>query len=121
MAGKKAQDTSITDQAIATGEAMMEQMEEAGLGPLRWMGTHWIEALADMNSEVVNFVAERVREDVKTQHKLLHCKTATELREAQLDFLQKAYAEYTAETGKLIKMSLDMLPTGGPATDDTPL
>lgn len=99
----------------------MKQMEDAGLGPLRWMGTRWMEAMADLNSEVVSFVADRVREDVKTQHKLLHCKNATELREAQLDFLQKAYTEYTAETGKLVKMSLDMLPNSSSSTKDTPL
>jgi len=118
---KKTQDTSVSDQAIATGEAVMQQMEDAGLGPLRWMGTNWFEAMADLNSEVVSFLADRVKEDVKTQHKILHCKNATEMREVQLEFLEEAYAQYTAETGKLIKMSMDMLPGGTSETKDTPV
>jgi hypothetical protein len=118
---KKTQETSISDQALATGDAVMQQMEDAGLGPLRWLGTTWFEAMADLNSEVASFVADRVKEDVKTQHKILHCKNATEMREVQLDFLEKAYAQYTAETGKLIKMSLDMLPGTKSETKDTPL
>ena len=99
----------------------MHQMEEAGLGPLRWMGTHWIEAMADLNSEVVSFVADRIKEDVKTQHKILHCKTATEVREAQLAFLEKAYTQYTAETGKLIKMSMEMMPSAKSGSKHTPV
>ena len=118
---KKTQETSVSDQALATGDAVMQQMEDAGLGPLRWLGTTWFEAMADLNSEVVSFVADRVKEDVKTQHKIMHCKNATDMREVQLDFLEKAYAQYTAETGKLIKMSMDMLPGAKSETKDTPL
>ncbi len=99
----------------------MRQMEEAGLGPLRWMSTQWIEAMAELNSEVVSFVADRIKEDVKTQHQILHCKTATEVREAQMAFLEKAYTQYTAETGKLIKMSMDLIPSGKSGTKHTPI
>ncbi len=118
---KKTQDTSIADQAIATGEAVLQQIEDAGLGPLRWMGTNWIEAFADLNAEVVSFVADRVREDVQTQHKILHCKTADELQQTQVEFLEKAYSQYTAETGKLIRMSMDMLPGAKSRTKHTPV
>jgi len=51
----------------------------------------------------------------------LHCKNATEMREVQLQFLEQAYAQYTAETGKLIKMSMDMLPGATSETKDTPV
>ena len=118
---RKTQETSISDQALATGEVVMQQIEEAGLGPLRWLGTTWFETIADLNSEVVSFIADRVKEDVKTQHRILHCKNAMEMREVQLDFLEKAYAQYIAETGKLINMSMDMLPGAKSGTKDTPL
>jgi hypothetical protein len=88
---------------------------------MRWMGTAWYEAMADMNSEVVSFVSERIKEDVKTQHQLLHCRSAEELRKTQLTFLEKAYKQYTDETGKLVKMSLDMFPGTLEETKDTPL
>ncbi len=118
---KSKNETSASEDPVALGQAFLQQFEEAGLGPLRWMGTAWLEAMADMNSEVVNFVAERIREDAKTQHELLHCKSAEELQKAQVAFFEKAYQQYTAETGKLVKMSLDMLPTAMKDTKHTPV
>ena len=118
---KKTQESQPKDSAAAAGEAVMRQLDDAGLGSLRWMGTAWFEAMADMNSEVTSFVANRIKEDVKTQHKLLHCSDAQELQKAQLEFLEKAYEQYTAETGKLIKMGMDMLPASMASTKHTPL
>lgn len=120
MANTK-KETSTSEDPVALGQAFLQQFEDAGLGPLRWMGTAWFEAMADMNSEVVNFVADRIKEDVKTQHELLHCKSAEELQKAQLTFLDKAYKQYTDETGKLVKMSLDLMPTAAKGTKGTPL
>ncbi|WP_296431655.1 phasin family protein [Yoonia sp.] len=118
---KKTSETQTTDSATGASEAVMRQLDDAGLGSLRWMGTAWFEAVADMNSEVVSFVADRIKEDVKTQHALLHCSDAEELQKAQFDFIEKAFEQYTAETGKLIKMGMDMLPTSLAGTKHTPL
>lgn len=120
MANSK-KETSASEDPVAIGQAFLQQFEDAGLGPMRWMGTTWFEAMADLNSEVVSFVAERIKEDVKTQHTLLHCKSAEELHKAQVAFLEKAYQQYTDETGKLVKMSLNMFPTAMKDTKDTPL
>jgi hypothetical protein len=120
MATSKKETTSSED-PVALGQAFLQQFEDAGLGPLRWMGTAWFEAMADMNSELVTFVSDRIKEDVKTQHKLLHCKSAEELQKAQVAFLEKAYQQYTDETGKLVKMGLDMLPSAMTDTKDTPI
>lgn len=110
-----------TEAVFAVGEAAMRQMEDAGLGPLHWMGTAWCEAAADMQSELATFIADRIKEDVKTQHALLHCKSAEELQQAQLAFLERAYVQYTTETGKLIQMTMDMLPGSTSETEDTPV
>ncbi len=118
---KSKQDTNASTDPVAMGQALMQQVEDAGLGPLRWLGTAWFEKMADMNSEVVSFVADRIREDVKTQHELLHCKTAEDLQKAQVAFLEKAYTQYTEETGKLLKMGMDMLPGGKDDTKNTPI
>lgn len=115
---KKATEAENTTEATA---GLVQQMEDAGLGPLRWMGTNWLEAMAGMNSEIVSFVADRIKEDVKTQHELLHCKSPEQLQKVQLEFLEKAYEQYSAETGKLIKMSIDMLPTQSASTKNTPI
>ena len=118
---KKTQETSITDDAIATGEAILKQIEDAGLGALPGMGTGWVQTMAALNAEIVSFVADRVRQDMQTQQKLLQCKNATDLQKVQMAFLEEAYSQYTAETGKLIKMSMEMLPGAKATTKHTPV
>lgn len=69
------------------------------------MSTAWMGALSDMGAEVMSFVAERIKEDVKTQHKVLHCKDVTELQQVQAEFIQRAMEQYQDETGKLVDLS----------------
>lgn len=88
------------------------------LSPVAWMGTAWFGRVADLGSEVASFVAERIKEDVKTQHALLHCKSLPEVQQVQAAFLQKAFDQYQAETGKLIGMS-GMKAVGDPDKDHT--
>ena len=79
-----------------------------GFGNMAAFGTAWIEALGDMGGELVSFVAERIKEDIKTQHEILHCKDPGKLQEIQARFVQTAIDQYTAETGKLVEMSQDL-------------
>jgi len=80
------------------------QLQEAGLGNMVGLSAAWFEALGDMSAEVVSFVADRVKEDVKVQHEIMHCKNVAEIQQIQSKFLQKAMDQYQAETGKLIEM-----------------
>jgi phasin protein len=93
------------------------QLQEAGLGNMIGLGTAWIEALSDMGAEVAGFVAERIKEDVKTQHEILHCKNVADLQHIQGKFIQKALEQYQVETGKLFKMSTDAF--ASPKADKT--
>jgi len=83
-----------------------------------WMGTAWFERVAELGSKVTSFVAERIKEDVKTQHALLHCRSLPEVQQVQAEFLQTAFDQYRAETGKLIKMTGTMA-VGDPDKDHT--
>lgn len=118
---KSKQDKTQSDDPVAMGQAFLKQFEDAGLGPMNWIGTNWFETMADMNSEVMSFIAQRISEDVKTQHELLHCKSAEELQKAQLAFLEKAQQQYMDETGKLVKMGLELLPSSASGTKHTPV
>lgn len=118
---KTSHEKSIVDDVVALGEAAMINLEDAGLGPLRWMGAAWFEAAAKMNSEVLHFVADRIKEDVKTQHALLHCKTTKDLQEAQLAFLKDAHDQYTVETGKLVNLGMEMMPNGAKGIKTIPI
>lgn len=88
------------------------------LSPAGWMGIPWFERLADLGSEISSFVTERIREDLQTHYTLLHCNSLPEVQKVQAEFLQKAFDQYQAETGKLIKMS-EMTTLGDPDKDHT--
>ncbi|MCF2870401.1 phasin family protein [Octadecabacter sp. G9-8] len=103
MANKStAQDTTQTDAKAPV--KTMPQLQDTALSNMMGMGTFWIEAVSEMSAEVVQFVAERIKEDVKTQHEILHCRNAADLQHIQAQFLQKAMDQYQAETGKLVEM-----------------
>ncbi len=90
-------------------------LQSYGFKTMSGMGMAWVEMLSDMGSEVLSFVADRIKEDVKAQHRMLHCRDAGELQKIQAEFVQTAINQYTAETGKLVKMSQDLMTA--PASD----
>lgn len=90
---------------VETFQNAATQLQEAGLGSMMGVGTAWMEAMSDMGAEMVSFVAERIKEDVKTQHEILHCKNVADLQHIQAKFIQKAMDQYHAETGKLVEMT----------------
>lgn len=88
-------------------EAAKPADPQAALGSMAGLGTFWIEAISDIGAEVAGFIAERIKEDVKTQYAILHCKNAADLQHIQYEFVQKAVEQYQAETGKLLQMGTD--------------
>ena len=85
----------------------ISQLQRAGFGNMVVAQAAWLESLGDIGAEVATFVAERIKEDVDTQHQILQCKDMDEVRRIQRDFLQTAVDQYQAETGKLAQMSMD--------------
>lgn len=83
----------------------VEHLQNAGLGDVMGMGEIWMETFSEMGAEVVSFVAERIKEDVKTQQDLLSCKTVEDMAHVQAQFVQKAVDQYQEETGKLVEIS----------------
>ena len=67
-----------------------------------WMTPAWIDAMTELGSNLASFVALRFKEDLDLQQALLQCKSLAEAQHLQAAFLQKAFAQYQAETGKLI-------------------
>lgn len=102
-----------TAQSQATGAdnpfAPLLELQKAGFGNMMGMNSAWLESLGEMGAEFMQFLAERVREDVKTQHQILHCKDVSEMQEIQARFVQKAIDQYQAETGKLVQMGMSAL------------
>ncbi|WP_176695403.1 phasin family protein [Phaeobacter sp. B1627] len=82
-----------------------ETAEEAGIESIASFGTDWFEAMAEIGSEMLNFTAERIKQDLETQHELLSAKGIADIQRIQLQFFQKAINDYAAETAKLLEMS----------------
>ena len=83
---------------------VLAQFQEAGFGKMMGMNAAWMEAFSDWSAEMVDFAAERIKADVKTQHDILQCKNAADLQHVQAQFMQRAMDQYHAETGKLVAM-----------------
>ena len=101
MADKKQSTSSGKSETSANPFA---QLQDAGLGNLAGMGNAWFETMGDIGAEVMTFMADRIKQDVDTQHKIMHCKSAADLQHIQAEFMQKAMDQYQAETGKLVEM-----------------
>jgi len=104
MADKADVEKTTAKETASSALNSMAELQKLGFGSLNWMGTAWLENMSDIGSELMSFLAERVKEDVKTQHAILHCNDATEMRKIQTEFMRKAVDQYTAETGKLVEM-----------------
>jgi hypothetical protein len=83
----------------------LAKLQQSGFGSIVNMSTEWIETLSSMGAEITTFAAERIKEDVQTQQKIMQCKNMTEVQRVQAKFIQKALNQYQEETGKLIEMS----------------
>ncbi|WP_088631548.1 hypothetical protein [Phaeobacter sp. 22II1-1F12B] len=70
----------------------------------KWNGRDYLETWLDIGSELQDFVAERIREDVLTQHRILHSHTPGELKHIQAEYVQKAMDDYAAKTGRLVEL-----------------
>jgi len=102
----KAEETTRPDPNVLN---MLRDLQTAGFGTTAMMGTAWVEAMSDLGAEFVGFVAERVKEDVKTQHEILHAKDINEIQAIQAKFIQQAVDQYSAETGKMVELGQSAL------------
>lgn len=68
-------------------------------------GTVWWEHISDIGSDLTSFVADRIREDVKTQHELMHCSSLSEMQCIQANFVQKAINQYHDEAARLVELA----------------
>ena len=97
--------TTDTEKTMTDPFKVMEVFQNSGFGDMFGLGTYWAETFGEISSEFAGFLADRIKEDVKTQHRMLHCKDIGELQHVQAEFIQTAIGQYQAETGKLIEMS----------------
>ncbi|MBE9636167.1 phasin family protein [Salipiger pacificus] len=89
---------------MATTEAPAERMVRVSWNLEPYAATALVDTMLDIGAELQSFTADRVRADVATQHKMLHCKSPAELIHIQSAFFQKASEDYRAHWGRLAEL-----------------
>jgi len=72
-------------------------------------GQDWLEQMSGYSTEVLTFMAERMKADLALQHDLLQCRDIGEFQKIQSEFLQTAIEQYTAETGKMVEFGTKLM------------
>lgn len=70
----------------------------------QWLGTKFVEAWLDAGEEMFAFTADRIRDDIKTQHEILHCKSPIDLQKVHADYVKRALSDYRNHTGRLVAL-----------------
>ena len=96
--------SKTTEDAAQAIQDAVSQMQKMGFGALPLTGADWMARMNTLGSEVMQFMAERVQQDVDLQQRMLACKDVKELQKIQAEFLQTAINRYTEESGKLLEM-----------------
>jgi hypothetical protein len=89
------QDRLIDTVTVGQQEAI-ESIESAGNAVF--------EALSRAQSEITEFVTERIRQDLDAQQALLRCRSLGEVREVQVSFVRTALDQYGGEAAKLMRL-----------------
>ncbi|WP_165354630.1 phasin family protein [Tropicimonas sp. IMCC6043] len=102
-------ETDAVKTATATMMSIFEDWQKAGLGAWAWTNPAWYETALEVNTELARFVSDRIRQDLEFQAELMQCRDAASFREVQGKFLKEAFGQYSAETGKLVRMSQEAM------------
>ena len=106
---KTTKETVAADEMSGQAADVLKQMMASRPGDFGPVYTALMEGAADIGAEVVQFVAARIAEDVQTQHEIIHCRNPADLVHIQMRFLQRAFEQYSAETGKLVNLGNEVL------------
>ena len=68
-----------------------------------------LEGLTKAQTELSDFITERIRHDVETQADMLRCRTLDDVRELQTRFFKTAVDQYAAEVNRLMKIGTDTM------------
>jgi hypothetical protein len=91
---------SLQDRLIDTVTAGQQEAIET----IESAGNAVFEALSRAQTEITEFVAERIRQDLDAQQALLRCRSLGEVREVQVSFLRTALDQYGGEAAKLVRL-----------------
>lgn len=71
-------------------------------------GEVWLQGMAQLNSEMMDFANRRLHDQFETQESLTQCKDLESAYRVNCDFAQKATQVYFEEANKLMSMAADL-------------
>ena len=101
---KATADTSVA----STTEAITTAQQET-LHNIETAGTAMLEGLTQAQTEISEFITERIRQDLESQAEMLRCRTLDDVRDLQARFFKTAVDQYAAEVSRLMKISTDTM------------
>jgi hypothetical protein len=113
---------TIRDQAVDAAEALGEPAEELesiqdrlidtvtasqqeAIDTMESASQAMFDMFAQTRSEISDFVAERIRQDLDTQQAFLRCRNLDDVRDVQVQFFRTALDQYGGEAAKLMRIS----------------
>jgi len=94
----------IVDRVTADQQEILEAVESTGQAVL--------EATDATRESLVDFVAERIRQNLDAQGALLRCQNLGEVRAVQSRFLRTAVDQYSGEASRLIALTRSVAARG---------
>ena len=97
-------DTSAVPMTEAIASAQQETLHNIGAA-----GAAMLEGLTKAQTEISDFITQRIRQDVETQAEMLRCRTLDDVRDLQTRFFKTALDQYAGEASRLMKIGTDMM------------
>jgi hypothetical protein len=92
---------AATDAVVLGQQQAIETAEAAGNAVMEGMGR--------FHRELVDFVSERIRQDMEAQSAMLRCRSFDDLRAVQTQFLRTAMDQYADEANRLMRLGAEMM------------
>ena len=96
-------------EAIASAQEAVASAQQETLHNLGAASAAMLEGLTKAQTEISDFITQRIRQDVETQAEMLRCRTLDDVRDLQTRFFKTALDQYAGEASRLMKIGTDMM------------
>ena len=101
--------TQSTDERIISADANMHTATQRSQESIGTATTSMIDGIMTLNREIIDFVSERIRQDIETQQEFRGCRSLDAIGSVQMKFLRTAVDQYSAEADKLAKLGAEIV------------
>lgn len=100
--------SEIEDEIETVQDAVIDnviEIQREALPTMENAGTVLFQGVSQVQQEIAQFVVtDRIRHDFETQQEILRCHTLDDLRDAQMQFVETAMDQYSAEATIVMKL-----------------